>query len=181
MPTPFDPTSSDKDSKKKNSENQLSQNNPQNEQDKTIHREGHANTLSNFERVFEEGEEITIPVINEELHIDKEVIESGKIRIIKKVNEEKSTVEVPIKHTEVNVERKPINEYVNEHHQAIRYEGDTMIVSVLKEVVVVQKKILLVEELHINKTQKQEIHTEEVTLKSENVLIERSDNKNDNN
>ncbi len=125
--------------------------------------------------IFEEGEEIVIPVLEEELHIDKEVIESGKIRIIKKVNEEKSTVEVPIKHTEVSVERRPKNEYVDVNHQAIRYEGDTMIVSVLKEVVVVQKKILLVEELHINKTQHKEIHTEEVTLKSEQVSVERSE------
>ena len=166
MPIPSNLNSSDKDTDKDN-ENQ----------DKIISLEGHANTLSTFERVFEEGEEIIIPVINEELHIDKEVIESGKIRIIKKINEEKSTVEVPLKHTEVSVERKPMNQYVNEHHQAIRYEGDTMIVSVLKEVVVVQKKILLVEELHINKTQKQEAHTEEVTLKSESISVERLENK----
>ncbi len=167
------PTPSDKDIEKKISKNQLSK-------DKTTSREGHVNELSEFERVFEEGEEIIIPVINEELRIDKEIIESGRVRIIKKVNEEKSTVEVPLKHTEVSVERKPINKYVDEHHQATRYEGDTMIVSVLKEVVVVQKKILLVEELHINKTQKQETHTEEVTLKSETVSVERSENKKEN-
>ena len=107
--------------------------------------------------IFEEGEEIIIPVLEEELHIDKEVVESGKIRIIKKVKEENNTVEVPIEHTKVNVERKPINQYVDSNHQAIRHEGNTMIVSVLKEVVVVEKKTLLVEELHIQKTQHQEI------------------------
>ncbi len=58
---------------------------------------------------------------------------------------------------------------------AIRYEGDTMIVSVLKEVVVVQKKTLLVEELHITKIQKQDIYTEDVTLKSEEISVERQD------
>lgn len=129
----------------------------------------------NTTQVFEEGEEIIIPVLKEELQIDKEVIETGRVHIIKKITEEKNTVEVPIKYTEVNVERKPKNEYVDANHQAIRYEGDTIIVSVLKEVVVVQKKILLVEELHINKTQHQETHTEEVTLKSEQISVKRSD------
>ncbi len=131
--------------------------------------------LENSIQVIEEGEEIIIPVLEEEIHISKEVIESGKVRIIKTINEEKSTLEVPIKHTEVHVERKAKNEYVDINHQSIRYEGDTMIVSVLKEVVVVQKKTLLVEELHITKLQKQEIHKEDLILKSEHISIERQD------
>lgn len=52
----------------------------------------------------------------------------------------------------VHVEHKPINKYVDSNLAPVRYEGDTMIVSVLKEVVVVEKKTLLVEELHIKKT-----------------------------
>ena len=131
------------------------------------------NNLENSVQVFEEGEEIIIPIVKEEIHIDKEIIESGKVRIIKTISEEKSSVEVPIKHTEVHVEHKPKNEYVDANHQAIRYEGDTMIVSVLKEVVVVQKKTLLVEELHITNTQKQEIYKEDVILKSEHISVER--------
>jgi uncharacterized protein (TIGR02271 family) len=126
-------------------------------------------------RVLNTNEEIIIPVLAEELHIEKELFESGKVRIVKKINEEKSTVEVSLNHDEVNVERKLINEYVDADTPDVRYEGDTMIVSVLKEVVVVQKKIILVEELRITKIQQQEIYKEDITLKTEHVSIECED------
>ncbi|WP_338768135.1 YsnF/AvaK domain-containing protein [Bernardetia sp. ABR2-2B] len=158
-----------------------SQNQPQNKGEKQAdisNREGHdeKSVLQNgFDKIYQEGEEVIIPVMEEKIHIEKEIIESGKVQIIKKVDEQKSKVEVPINHTEVQVERKAINKYVEQNPAAIRQEGDTTIVSVLKEVVVVQKKTLLVEEIHITKTQKQEIHTEDVTLKSEKVSVERQD------
>jgi len=72
------------------------------------------------------------------------------------------------------MERKPINQYVDTAPAASRYEGDTLIIPVLKEVLVVEKKLMLVEELHIRKRNTEQIITGSETLRKESVEINRS-------
>ena len=68
----------------------------------------------------------------------------------------------------------PINRVV-EGPLPVRYEGDTMIISLLEEVLVVDTRLLLTEEVHIT-THRTETHTpERVTLRHEDVTIERVD------
>jgi len=114
----------------------------------------------------------SIPVLEEELQVDKKIVETGKVVISKKVNEEDVTINVPIVHEEVEVKRIEVNQYVDSAPE-IRYEGETTIVPVLKEVAVVEKRLMLVEELHITKrhVQTHQAHTQ--TLKNEEVIINR--------
>jgi stress response protein YsnF len=57
---------------------------------------------------------------------------------------------------------------------AVRYEGDVMIIPVLKEVAVVEKKLMLVEELRVTKTKTEKTETHEIALKKEEVKVERT-------
>jgi len=113
-----------------------------------------------------------IPVIEEQVHIQKQVVESGVIRVSKKVHDEQVTIDVPVIHEEHDVERVEINQYVDEA-PTIRYDGATMIIPVLREEVVVQKRMVLVEELRITKKLVQTKKQEEVTLRKEEVIVER--------
>jgi uncharacterized protein (TIGR02271 family) len=113
-----------------------------------------------------------IPVIEEQIHIEKQVVESGVVRLSKKVHHEQVTVEVPLIHEEHDVERVEINQYVDTP-PAVRHEGATMIIPVLREEVVVQKRLVLVEELRITKKLVQTKQQEEVTLRREEVIVER--------
>ena len=59
---------------------------------------------------------------------------------------------------------------------SVRYEGDTMIVPILEEVLIVEKRCMLKEELHISK-RRVETHTpQRVTVRSEEVTVERIEN-----
>lgn len=113
-----------------------------------------------------------VPVIEEQLQIGKQVVETGRVRLVKDVQEETVQVQLPLIHDEVNVERVPIDQYVSEA-PTVRYEGDTMIVPVLREIVVTQKHLLLVEELHITKRQVETQYNEPVTVRKESVTVER--------
>lgn len=113
----------------------------------------------------------TIPVIEEKIITGKEVVETGGYRINKTVQNENAVVEVPLKHESVDIERIPINKYVDTAPPAVRHEGNTMIVPVLKEVVV--KRLVLVEELHITRHTHQEQGKIEVNLRKEKVDIDR--------
>jgi len=118
---------------------------------------------------------ITIPVIEERIKIEKKVIETGKVHISKVVYEDVDQYVVPFMEEHVSVERIPKNEYVDVMPPAIRYEGDVMIIPVLKEVAVVEKRIMLVEELRVTKYQTQKSEAHEVTLRKEEIEIHRTE------
>ncbi len=100
---------------------------------------------------------ITIPKYEEQLQVDKKTVESGKVHISKTVKEEEVSVNIPTIEEKVAIKHVPVNQYV-ETSPAIRNEGDTTIVPVVKEVLVIEKRLMLVEELHITK-QKVELNT----------------------
>jgi uncharacterized protein (TIGR02271 family) len=116
---------------------------------------------------------ITIPVIEEQVQIDKKVVESGGVRITKVVSEQEVPVDIPLIHEEHDIQRIPINQYVETLPPPIRYEGDTMIIPVMREVLVVEKRLLLVEELHVTKSQVHKQETQHITLRKEEVIVER--------
>jgi len=119
------------------------------------------------------GQSMTIPVIEEQVKIDKEIVETGIVRILKNVHEEEVTVDVPIMHEEHTIERIPVNEYLETPPPPVRYEGETMIIPILREEVVVQKRIVLVEELRITKKQVETHTPQQVTLRKEEVSVDR--------
>ncbi len=127
-----------------------------------------------------ENKSYTIPVVEEKLHIGKKVIEIGKISVSKTVSEQIEIVNLPLVHEEVDIERISINQYVETPPTPIRYEGETMIIPVLREVMVIEKRFLLVEEIRVTKRQSHTEETQEVALRKEEIKIERSQNTNTN-
>ena len=119
------------------------------------------------------GEEETIPVIEEKLNVDVQTVEKGEVRVSKQVHEEDVTIDVPFVHEDVDVQRVAKNLSI-ERPPEVRYEGDTMIIPVIKEEVVVQKRLVLVEELHITKRRVEEHHPQQVTLRKEEIKVNRS-------
>lgn len=116
---------------------------------------------------------ITIPVIQEQIQLDKQVIETGTVRIRKEVSEEVQSVDLPIFQEEVTVNHVAVYQYVDSP-PPIRYEGETMIIPVLREVLVTEKRLLLVEEVHVTKRHITTQETQQVTLRKEEITVERS-------
>jgi len=117
-------------------------------------------------------ERLVLPVIVEELHVAKRAVETGRVRITKVVRESEEVVDEPLLREEVSVERVPVNKVV-EGPMPVRHEGDVMIVPVVEEVLWVEKRLLLKEELRIQKRQVEEHAPQRVVLRSEEVIVER--------
>lgn len=120
-----------------------------------------------------ESHPVVIPVIEEQLHIDTQLVETGVVRITKRVTEDKQSVDLPTMREDVVVDRVAIYQYVDAP-PAVRYEGDTTIIPILREVLVTEKKLLLVEEVRITKHQITEENVQEFTLRKEEITVERS-------
>ena len=117
-----------------------------------------------------------IPVIEENIHIDKRVIDATKVQISKKVNTEEVTVNVPTVHEEVSVERVMVNQYVDTPPE-VKQEGDTTIIPIVKEVLVVEKRLMLVEEVHVTRRRVETQVSQNEVLRKEEVFIERKESK----
>lgn len=127
-------------------------------------------------RAGESQEEVVvIPVIAEEIGVSKQQVTTGRVRISKHVHENEQVIDTPILREEVDVQRVPVNRQV-EQAPEVRYEGDTMIIPVLEEVLVVEKRLMLKEEVRVTRKHSQVQQPQHVTLREEEVEVQRLDN-----
>ena len=121
-----------------------------------------------------------VPVVAEELVVGKREVEAGRVRVTKLVHEEQRVVDQPLTAEDVVVERVAVNRVV-EGPVEVRQEGDTMVVPLLEEVLVVEKRLILREEVRITRRRTETHHPQTVTLRKEDVKVERipSDNGDD--
>jgi uncharacterized protein (TIGR02271 family) len=118
------------------------------------------------------GAPLVLPVIVEELDVHKRQVETGTVRMTKRVQEQEVLVDEPLWRDEVAITRVPVQRVVD-GPIPVRVEEDTMIVSLLEEVLVVEKRLLLTEELHIRTQRVETHHPQQVTLRREEARVER--------
>lgn len=117
-----------------------------------------------------------IPVVREELQIGKRTVDTGRgVRVHKTVSEEVIRIDEPLAQQGLEIERVPVNAWVEGPAPVQRQEGDTLVVPVLEEVLVVEKRLRLKEEIRITARATVRHATEQVVLRSEQVSIERFD------
>ncbi|MEP7290442.1 MAG: YsnF/AvaK domain-containing protein [Chloroflexota bacterium] len=122
---------------------------------------------------FEQEGSIVIPVVEETLNVGKQEVVRG-VRIVKTVRAEDIVVDEPLQREDIDVERVMVNRYV-EDTQPVRYEGDTTIIPLIEEVLVVEKRLLLREEIHIKRQKKTVNNPQVYTLRREDMQVERDD------
>ena len=121
---------------------------------------------------------LVVPVLQEVLDVHTSPVETGRVRIRKIVHEHEEIVDPPLLRDEVVIERVPINRVV-EGPISVRSEEETLIIPVLEEVLVIEKRLLLKEEVRITK-RRVETHTpQRVTLRREEAAVERINREGD--
>lgn len=120
----------------------------------------------------ENRDEIVVPVLEEQLHVDTVAVPAGGVRVIKRVVENNVPIDELLRVQKAEVERRPIGEYVD-GPQPIRDGGDTVIVPVVEEQLVIERRWFLKEELHIRRTEATVHHHETVSVRREEVTVER--------
>src|SRR5688572_25031623 len=88
-------------------------------------------------RIISESKQAVIPVIEEEIVVDRNVIETGRVHVSKRVSQHEEVIDEPLVRENVRVERVPINQFIDAAPQ-IRHEGDVMIIPVVEERLIMQ-------------------------------------------
>lgn len=115
-----------------------------------------------------------IPVVEEGIAILKRKQLDEGVRVRTVVHEEEAVVDEALAREEVEVERVPLERWV-EAPVPVRQEGDTTILTLLEEVVVVEKRLRATEEVRITKHKTVRNEPQTVTLRREEAIIEHLD------
>ena len=122
------------------------------------------------EETLATGEERVLPVLEEQIDIQKVVVETGAVPVRKIVHEDTDSFDTTLKSEEVIITRVPMEKVVADIFNS-RQEGDTLIIPIFKEVFT--RQIVLVEEVHMTTRRIPKSTTQHITLKREEVVVER--------
>jgi uncharacterized protein (TIGR02271 family) len=120
-----------------------------------------------------EDASVTIPVLQEELQVGARRVDTGRgVRVHKTVSSSPHTVEQVLEHDELEVRHVPVDRVVAPADApSARQEGDTYIIPVLEEVLVLEKRVRIREEIHIVRHRRSAPHVETAVLRSEAVTV----------
>ncbi len=121
----------------------------------------------------EARETITIPVVKEHLTVSTRETITGEVQVQKTVHTEQLDVPLDTIFTTYREHRVPVDRVVDTMPR-IRYEGENLIVPVVREEEVVTKRLVLVEEIHLIRESHTEQHTEHIELRTEEATITRA-------
>ncbi len=121
-----------------------------------------------------DSERRTVPVIEEELVAGTRKVKTGSVRVRKQVEHTRKEVNMPTVRDVISVDRVPVNRVVAAIPET-RTEGDTVIVPVVEEELVVEKRLILKEEIHIRRRRVEGRTGKTVTLDRESAIVERLD------
>jgi uncharacterized protein (TIGR02271 family) len=118
-------------------------------------------------------EPLVVPVVAEELTVEKRQVTRGTVRIHTRVETREEVVDEPLLHEEIAVEHVPVNALVEGEAPMPHYENEVFVIPILEEVLVVQKRLLLKEEVRVTRRSTTMSKPQQVTLRREVVEIER--------
>jgi len=112
-----------------------------------------------------------VPLLREELRVEKRNVLTGKVRVRSVVDVVEEVARATLEDQRIEVTRVPVGKEIDEA-PSVRTEGDVVIVPVLEEVLVVEKRLVLKEELHIRRHVTHENVEVPVTLRKQRGVIE---------
>ena len=113
-----------------------------------------------------------IPLVEERARVAKRRVVTGAVRVQKRVREWEEVVDEPLTRVRVDVERRPINIWVHTP-PPVRIEGDTTVIPLLEEVLVVQRRLRVTEEVRITRRRERFRAPQRVVLRREEAEVER--------
>jgi stress response protein YsnF len=116
--------------------------------------------------------DIVVPLNVEKAYVALRKVERGGVRVRVQTNIREHPIDEILTQERVEIERIAIGRPVNVV-PPVREDGDTTVISVFEEVVVVERRLVLKEEIRLRRVRTTERHRESVTLREQKAVIER--------
>jgi uncharacterized protein (TIGR02271 family) len=114
----------------------------------------------------------SVPLVEEQLSVAKRHVTTGKVRVRSIVDNVEEVARATLETEQVEVTRVSVGKEITAT-PAVRTEGDVVIVPVVEEILVLEKRLVLKEELHIRHYARKENVEVPVTLRKQRAVVER--------
>ena len=114
--------------------------------------------------------EPVLPLLAEEIAVSKQVVETGRVQVTRVTHEREQLIDELLAHETVEIDRTPIGRQIDAM-PAVRDEGDTIVIPIVEEVLVIERRLLLKEEVRVRRVRSTEIHQETVTLRHHEAVV----------
>lgn len=121
-----------------------------------------------------EAGDLIVPLHTEAIAVTRLQVAGETVRVSTVLREQERLVDEELTHERVEVERVPIGRPVDVA-PPVREEGDTTIIPVMEEIVVVERRLILKEEVRIRRVSVTEQHRETVTVREQDAVITRTE------
>lgn len=116
--------------------------------------------------------EKVVTLHTEALQIDKRRVEQGRVRVTTRTTEREEIVRQALEQDDVEIVRVPVGREIDSRPD-IRQDGATTIIPIVEEILVVERRLVLREEIHLTKSTRVRTVEQPVALRSEEAVIER--------
>ena len=120
--------------------------------------------------------EHSLPLISEEISVSRREIEHATISVNTITRTREEIVDEKLTHEHIEIVRIPIGRQTD-GVPPIREEGDVTILSIVEEVVVVERRLVLKEEIHLRRVRSSSRHLESVLLREQDAIVTRTENE----
>ena len=120
-----------------------------------------------------DGEQV-LPLYSEEIVVSRRKVDRAVVRVATVTHTRETVINEPLTLERVEIERVPIDRII-ETVPPVREEGDTTIIPVVEEIVVVERRLVLKEEVRLRKIRVTEQHRETIVLREQDAVITRSE------
>ena len=118
------------------------------------------------------GQNVTIPLIEEHLILEKRIVETGKVRLHKTVETFVEQLDEPLAVRTYDIERVVLNRVIDAPPE-VRQEGETTIYPLVEEHLVLTRQLVLKEEVRVTRRVTERRDQQVVTLHRDHLVVER--------
>ena len=133
--------------------------------------------LPRLDATTEAGGAVEVLALHAEQAAVSKRVRKTQVRVARTTRTRQQLVETDLAHDQVVVERVAIGRVVDAMPD-IRQEGDVTIVPVVEEVVVVERRLMLKEEVHLRRVRTTQRHVETVMLREQDIAVTRTELEN---
>jgi stress response protein YsnF len=119
-------------------------------------------------------EDIIVPVVAEQLHVDAVPVLKGGVRVVKHTVSQEHFIEQELRQNHVEVKRIKVHRVVDGPQPPVQ-SGNTTIIPVVEEVLRIERQWVVTEEIHLIRTEETSMFQDKVIVNREEATVERYD------
>jgi uncharacterized protein (TIGR02271 family) len=119
-----------------------------------------------------DGGQIVLPLHAEEISVAKQRVVTGSVHISTVTHEREQLIDELLAREHVEIQRRPLGKTVA-RMPAVRKVGNTIIIPVMEEILVVERRLVVKEEVRVRLVQKKESRPQRVTVRKQELVVNR--------